>query len=331
MLGAARPTLTVVDPRVGRPGGVQRRGAPPGDQHELSLIAALPRRAAPRLEVGIGDDAAVVRAGGARAVVSTDAMVEGTHFAWDWATPFDAGWRATAAALSDLAAMRAAPGEVYLALTVAPGFGELALELQRGADACAHEFGAVIAGGDIVAGPAVSIAVTVVGWLAEGEQPLLRSGARPGDRVGVTGPLGGAAAALAIVQGRAPGPLPDALHAALLRPRPRFDADVAGASAGIDLSDGAATDARHLAAASGVRIDIDPAALPLAEGVAEVAKALGVEPAMLAATGGEDFELLVCVPPGVAAELHWIGEVSAGEGVSLGALGDAAAGYEHRF
>jgi thiamine-monophosphate kinase len=302
---------------------------------------------------GIGDDAAVVRAEPV-CVTSVDAMVEGVHFRLDegWASAGEVGHRALAGALSDLAAMGASAGEAYLMLGLPEHLGhERALELVQAAAALAAQTGTVIAGGDVVAAPALTVSVTAVGWAQSTAELVGRDGAQVGDLVGVTGRLGSAGAALAVMEGRAQRTA--GAGAALERarkPMPRLGEGRALADAGvhamIDLSDGLASDAAHIAHRSGVSLRLELAALPIAAGVAEVAAELRQPPWQLAAAGGEDYELCFCAAASDRAkmqdavsslgdvEVTWVGAVHAGEpGLSFSDERGRAVrieGFEHR-
>ncbi len=316
---------------------------------ELELIEALERVFGPpagRVVRGLGDDAAVVRAGGF-AVISVDAMIDGVHFRVGQLAPEEIGHRALGAALSDLGAMGAEPGEAYLALGLPAGTqAEDAVAIADGAQRLASRVGVRIAGGDVTRAASLTVSFTVVGWAADPGDLVGRDGARPGDLVAVTGTLGAAGAGLALVEGRVGQSLPDRLAADLrdryARPEPRLRAgralSLAGARAMIDLSDGLATDAGHLARRSGVGIELSFASLPLAGGVAEVASALGQDPREFAATAGEDFELCVCLPPSdryatvAGVPLTYVGRVVEGPPQLTFTDGrHALSGYEHGF
>jgi thiamine-monophosphate kinase len=313
---------------------------------EFELLARVRERLpppGPRVRLGSGDDAAVTVPGGATAT-SVDALVEGVHFRRGQGSLAQIGAKALATALSDLAAMGAEAGEAYVALGIPPDLDEgSCLELLDGLGTLAVETGTDLAGGDVSRAPVLSLAVTVVGHAASPELLVTRAGARPGDLLAVTGELGGAAAGLLLLDAetRERSQIhPDSgqnydrnrLVERQLEPRPRLAAGRAlaatGATAMIDLSDGLGGDAGHLAEASGVRLEIEAAALPLASGVAEIAAAAGKDPLELAAGGGEDYELLVALPPKrlgeateavteTGTELTRIGVVLAGKGVEI--------------
>lgn len=282
---------------------------------ELELIRTFQRilgERGDRLELGSGDDAAVVRADD-RAVISVDALVEGVHFSLEHFSYGDVGHKALATALSDLAAMGVGPGEAYVAIGISDASPQELSELADAMEELADRSGVTVAGGDVTRSPVLFLSVTVVGWASDDDPVIGRAGARPGDRVGVTGVLGGAA---------------DLTSERARRPEPRLDLGPALARAGvtsmIDVSDGIATDARHLAESSGVQLAIELGRLPLAPGVTDP---------KLAASAGEDYELLFTAPPGIdlPGDITWIGSVAAGEGVALTLGGEPIelSGFEH--
>ncbi len=324
---------------------------------ELELIEALEQVLAPpagfassRVVRWMGDDAAVIRARG-YAVTSVDMMVDGLHFRVGELSMGEIGHRALAAALSDLAAMGAEAGEAYLALGL-PSETSLsdALSLASGARELAVRYGVTIAGGDVTRAGALTVSFTVIGWADDPAELVGRDGARVGDLVCVTGTLGDAGAGLAVIEGRAR--LEDErasreLRERYARPEPRLAEGrslvAAGARAMIDLSDGLATDAGHIARRSGVRLELSLSSLPVSAATERAAQQLDVSPAELAATAGEDYELCACIPSSSRRtaeaasatwtrgdELTWIGHVVEGPpGVTFVDAAGNLSGYEH--
>ena len=276
---------------------------------------------------GLGDDCGLIREGDEFFALSTDISVEQVHFRLDWIGLREVGWRATSAALSDLAAEGAEPVGLLCAVTMPSGAGEPELlELMSGVGAAAGFARAPVLGGDLSTGPVWSLAITVVGRT---RAPITRVGAQPGDRLWVTGALGGARAALEAWR-RKEKPTPEARER-FAHPEPRLAAGRwlvrHGARAMIDLSDGLGGDARHLAAASGVQVEIDLEALPIAAGVAAVAERLRISPGEFAAESGEDYELLVALPSRFDGADAFVQEC----GIGLTRIGTVGEGSGARF
>jgi thiamine-monophosphate kinase len=262
--------------------------------------------AAPSTIVGPGDDAAVIVAADGRFVVSTDVLVADRHFIRSWSSGFDVGWRAAMQNLADIAAMGARPTALVVSLVLPPTESvEWVLDLARGLAAACERHGAGVVGGDLSSGDLIVVAVTVHGDLAGGE-PVLRSGARPGDVVAHAGVLGRSAAGLALLRSGANIATEDReLIAAYLRPNPPLgsgvDARAAGATALLDVSDGLLRDAGRVARASKVTVDlIDPSHTLAVDraAVAHAAQVLGADPIHWVLTGGEDHGLLATFPAG---------------------------------
>lgn len=298
---------------------------------ELALIERIASRTAlhPGTALGIGDDAAILDLGGP-AVVTHDMLVEGVHFRRETCDARDLGAKAVAVNLSDLAAMGVVAVAVVVGLGLPPGFVQsgMADELSGGIEEMASAFAVTVAGGDVTSAATLVIGITAIGRPQPGVPPVRRSGGREGDLLCVTGRLGASAAGLALLEHpalEARHPRRDALIGAHLRPEPRLDAGRALARAGVqammDLSDGLLLDAARLGRASGLRARIELDRVPVADGVGAVAAALGRDAAVMATTGGEDYELLAAVPPRLldaaratlAIPLTVVGTLGAGE------------------
>jgi thiamine-monophosphate kinase len=269
------------------------------DVGEFALIAQLVERfpQGEHVLVGPGDDAALLRIKQGHVVVSSDLMVEGRHFRRDWVSGYDVGRRAAAQNLSDINAMGGRAHSLTISLAAPADLPVAwALDLARGfAEECAL-VGASVVGGDLTRADEVVVAVTVIGAVTQA--PVLRGGARPGDVLAIAGRQGWAAGGLAVL-GRG-FRSPRALVEAYRHPEPPYRAGelaaAAGATAMIDVSDGLLAEAGHVAAASGVAIDVHTAALEVPEPLHAVGAATGADPISFVLGGGDDHALLATFP-----------------------------------
>jgi len=312
---------------------------PLGPGAEFDRIRALAARWGGRAR-GLGDDCAFLEAGGERLAISVDLSIEGVHFTRDWLAPAEIGYRAAAAALSDLAAVAAEALALLLALGLPAGEPDATLEaLGDGVADAAADCGAAIVGGDLSRADGIVIDCCVVGRAAAA---VRRRGARPGDLLVVTGQLGGPLAAL--LEWRAGREPPAPARERFARPASRHAAGrflaAHRAHAMIDVSDGLAGDLGHLLAASGVGASLAVDGLPVLPAALEVAARHGEPGWSLAARSGEEYELLAAVPPDAVAAIlaecpvpaTVIGTVEAEPGLRATDRGAAVAlprGFDH--
>lgn len=302
------------------------------------------------LLVDTGDDTAVWQAGDGRELFTTDTVVEGIHFTRETTPWRDLGWKAIAANISDVASMGGLPTYALITLGLPPDTHVRDIEeMYRGMLEIGDEYGMAVVGGDIVGSPVLFVTTALAG-VAQG-LPLLRSNARPGDVVAVTGYLGSSAGGLKLMLGNsdAAGEGPDFLREAHRRPFPAVQQGLALSDAGIktamDVSDGLVDDLRKLCSASGVIADVDAGKVPVHS---FLHRQFGSESLDLALHGGEDYVLLFCGPEGVVSSLlprlgegsaiiGRIGRPSAGKGPGwVGVLDDSGrempqsgAGWDH--
>jgi thiamine-monophosphate kinase len=285
------------------------------EQELLGAIRKVLSGAGPEVRLGVGDDAAVVAPGSGELVLTTDTLVEGSHFSRATSSARDLGYKAIVVNVSDVAAMAASPRYALCALTLSADVDAAwVMELFGGMREAADEYALWLVGGNLSRGSEVTVGVTVVGEVAPG-RAVTRTGARAGDRVVVTGALGGSAAGRRLLTLRtAPDPEQRAAIVRHARPSARVgEAAVLarhGATAMMDISDGLSLDLSRLCESSGVGARVDVASVPVDAG-ATLEEALG---------GGEDYELLVTLPD-EAAVVAARAEIREGFGVALTEIG----------
>ncbi|MDP9410212.1 MAG: thiamine-phosphate kinase [Actinomycetota bacterium] len=297
----------------------------------IGRISGLLPPAPPEVVVPVGDDCAVLRLGERSWVAASDMLVSGHHFK-GWASPEDVGYKAVAVNVSDVAAMGGSPR--FVLVSGAAPDPETALRLFEGAMEACERFGAYPIGGDTTRAGELTVDVAILGELSW--PPVLRSGAKAGELLAVTGELGASAAGLLALEGGGAGA--ERLVRRHLRPEPRVEAGRAAAGLGVgammDLSDGLASDVRRVCGRSGVGCRVELDLLPVTEDTREYVGSLGRDPGELAATGGEDYELLISAPgpvldalaQSVEVPLTVIGEVTDGDEVVFLRAGEPVGG-----
>ncbi|HSU35346.1 MAG TPA: thiamine-phosphate kinase [Propionibacteriaceae bacterium] len=306
---------------------------------EFSLIAAITARlvTGPDVLVGPGDDAAVLSLGSPIAT-SVDVLVEGVHFRRDWSPATDVGRKSVAVSVADIEAVGARATSVLVGFS-APDTLEVAwaLEFATGLKQECAAAGVSLVGGDVTRSRDITISVTVLGEF-DGRDPVLRSGARAGDQVAMTGRLGWAAAGLVVLgRGfRSPRAVVEAYRVPVVGYGAGAAAARAGATSMIDISDGLLADLGHVATASGVGIDLRREAFEIPDPLQAVTAATGTDPYTLILTGGEDHALAATFPAGTTIPDGWtvIGTVQAadeepGQVLVDGAAWEEPGGWDH--
>ena len=291
---------------------------------EFALIEKIRNLSAPVPEgvLGIGDDCAVLpQKDGLQSLVSCDLLVEGEHFVLDRISPRELGWKSAAVNISDIAAMGGRPRGTFLSLCLPEKFSEAdVLEFIEGYNALSSRFSCPLLGGDTTRGKLLCINVTVLGECPAG-RAVLRSGARSGDLICVTGPLGDSATGLELIlSDRSSDPNYQYLKERHYLPVPRVGEGMAiakaGAGAMMDISDGVASDLRHILKASAVGAEVDCGAIPMSTQMQKTCASLGLDPVEKALCGGEDYELLFTIGEQelkrLDVEHYVIGRITAG-------------------
>lgn len=293
--------------------------------------------------VGIGDDCAVIplspETGGAPAsdlLVSTDMLVEGTHFLMEDISPRQLGWKSAAVNISDIAAMGGKPIATFLSLALPKTLPEQWMqEFMEGYNGISEKYGAALLGGDTTCSPdRICINVAVLGTCPRGKARL-RSAARPGDLVCVTGTLGDSAAGLRLILDGQKGAAPRLMDRHYT-PTPRVEEGLAlsclpGVHAMMDISDGVGSDLRHILEESGVGARIDTGKLPISKELQALCSEKGWDPKELALSGGEDYELLFTMDPQETPDIPYtvIGEITANPTVTWEGGSRDYMGYKH--
>ncbi|KIX15854.1 thiamine-phosphate kinase [Dethiosulfatarculus sandiegensis] len=280
------------------------------EEQIIAMVGAASAKQAPGLSMGIGDDAAVLEPGLGKACVTTDLLVEKVHFDLAYITPHDLGLRAMAANLSDLGAMGAKPAFAFLSLGLPKSPArKFVQELLQGLNRLGQDHGLILAGGDTVRSPMVTLNICLIGY-CKGYEPILRATAQKGDAICVSGNLGASRAGLFWLQngGSPHDSTAQKAIAAHLRPLPRVNLGLTLAQNGLvnsmmDISDGLATDLARLCRASGVGASVWSDHIPMAQITRGLAAQAAQDPLDWALTGGEDFELLFTCPPGNLVEI----------------------------